>query len=251
VRRVQLVELLFNRLDDEVALVCVVHVRGGPQAFVEFPREPHGLRVSLCCHGYKIPELEIPEVPQLTPGTPDYDIYLSEDAIDRRAALEAATALAAAHHSRGDRPASDTHWLNLAEHAYLWLRKRGSLRAVSITLIPGTPRKEGSPVATIFDLSDTDEVSFTLQGFDAKQAEVPAPADTWTWALADPDSSGATLTVSSDTTSATVAGGVPDTNLMLTVAGQNTGLQGAEAIVVQATAAATVGLVAGTPTPEA
>jgi hypothetical protein len=105
-------------------------------------------------------------------------------------------------------------------------------------------------VTTTFDLSDTDAVTFTLTGLDAKGAPTAAPSDTWTWALADPDTSGAVLAVSADTLSATVSAGVPDTNLLLTVTGATTALTGAEAIVVQATAAATVGLTAGTPVPE-
>jgi hypothetical protein len=61
------------------------------------------------------------------------------------------------------------------------------------------------------------------------------------------------LTVSADTTTATVAAGVPDTNLMLSVVVTNpdgSTLNGAEAIVVVATAATTVSLVAGTPSAE-
>ena len=63
-----------------------------------------------------------------------------------------------------------------------------------------------------FDLSDTQEVVFTLEGNDAKGASVPLEAGvTAAWSLADPDSSGAVLTVSADTLSATVSAGVPDT----------------------------------------
>jgi hypothetical protein len=58
------------------------------------------------------------------------------------------------------------------------------------------------------------------------------------------------LTVSADTLSATVAAGTPTPNLSLSVTGGNTGLTGAEAIIVQATAATTIGLVPGTATPE-
>lgn len=175
--------------------------------------------------------------------------YLAADADDRRAALEAATTLAAC---QPDFPWIDRHddWLTLAGHAYRWLRARDSLRAVSVELVPGTPHPEGTIMATTFDLSDTDSVTFTLTGLDAKGAAVPAPSDTWSWSLADPDSSGAQLAVSADTLSATVSAGVPDTNLLLTVSGQSTGITGAEAIVVQATAAVTVGLVPGTPVAE-
>jgi hypothetical protein len=188
----------------------------------------------------------------LTPGTPEYDAYLAEDAIDRRTALECSTALAAAHHTRGDRPASDTHWLNLAEHAYCWLRNRRTLRAVRLDLNPGIPYPEGSiPVTATIDLSDTSNLPFTLSGADAKGAQVDAPADTYEWTLTDPDASGATLTVADDTMSATVAAGTPTANLAVSVAGSTSGLQGAEAIIVQATAATTISLVPGTPTPEA
>lgn len=188
----------------------------------------------------------------MTPGTPEYDFYLVEDAIDRRAALEAATALASVHHTRGDRPATDTHWLNLADHAYRWLRERGSLRAVRLELNPGTAYPEGTiPVTATIDLSDTNELPFTLVGVDAKGASVDAPSDTWAWTLTDPDNSGASVAVSSDTTSATVSAGTPTPNLSLSVAGASSGLQGAEAIIVQASAATTIDLVPGTPTPEA
>jgi hypothetical protein len=177
---------------------------------------------------------------------PDDHAWLEADAADSRTALHEAAQII----SSGQ--AGAHQWVPLASGAYAWLRGRQSLRAVTIQLIPGEPRKEGStPVATTFDLSDVDQVDFTLTGLDAKGASVPAPADTWTWALADPDTSGATLTVSADTLTATVGAGVPDTNLMLTVTGSTSGLTGAEAIIVQASAAATVGLVAGTPVPEA
>jgi hypothetical protein len=174
--------------------------------------------------------------------------YLAEDARDRRAALQAVSPLLYI----GSEPGLA---LEFAELAYRWLQRRDSLRAVSLVITAGTPRREGEPAMTAtFDLSDTDQVDFTLTGQDAKGASVPLQAGyTAAWSLADPDSSGATLTVSADTTTATVAAGVPDTNLMLSVTVTNpdgSTLQGAEAIIVQATAATTVGLVAGTPTAE-
>ena len=110
-----------------------------------------------------------------------------------------------------------------------------------------------------FTLDDTDEVVFSLTGQDAKGAAVALPAGfTAAWTLADPDSTGAVLTPSADTTTATLAAGVPDSNLMVSVVvtytdpvtGQPDTLNGAEAVIVQATAATTVGLVAGTPTAE-
>jgi hypothetical protein len=87
---------------------------------------------------------------------------------------------------------------------------------------------------------------------DAKGAPVPAPADTWEWTLTDPDATGSVLTVSPDTTSATVAAGSPDTtgSLLLAVTGQNTGLTGSEGITIVATAATAINLVPGEPTPE-
>ena len=107
-------------------------------------------------------------------------------------------------------------------------------------------------MSSVIDLSDIQEVAFTLGGTDAKGASVPAPADTWAWTLADPDSTGAVLTVSADTTSATVAAGSPDTTgtLTLNVAGANTGLAGAQAILVVASAATAIQLVEGTPSDE-
>jgi len=184
--------------------------------------------------------------------------WFAEDAADRRAALEAAVQMAAQRLevSLADSwgPSGQPHWLRLADNAYRWLRCRDSLKAVSLVLMPGVPYPEGTiPMGTTFDLSDTDEVVFTLGGADAKGANVPAPADTWTWALADPDGTASVLTVSADTTTATVAAGTPDTTgtLTLTVTGQNSGLTGAEAILVVASAATAVELVPGTPSAEA
>jgi hypothetical protein len=182
------------------------------------------------------------------------EAFLAADAADRRAALAAAVDLAShredVHVSDGER--HPFHWLSLADSAYQWLRDRTTLHAVSVAIVPGKPYPEGSsPMTATIDLSDTDELPFTLTGLDAKDASVPAPTDTWSWTLNDPDSSGAVLTVSADTLSATVAAGTPTPNLSVSVAGASTGLTGAEAIIVQATAATTVGLVAGTPVAEA
>jgi hypothetical protein len=179
---------------------------------------------------------------------PDDAAYLEADQADAHTALAGAAGII----TSGQAPAHD--WEDLATKAYRWLRSRDSLRAVRVALIPGEARKEGSPMTTTYDLSDTDEVEFTLTGLDAKGASVPLDAGfTAAWTLADPDSTGATLTVSADTTNATVAAGVPDSNLLLSVTVTNpdgSALTGAEAIIVQATAATTVGLVAGTPVPE-
>ena len=179
----------------------------------------------------------------------DRDSYLAEDARDRRAALAFAQAFVYANPQR-----DQFYWPPLADEAYHWLQRRDSLHAVSLEIIAGTPRKEGSVMATTFDLSDTDEVTFSLTGLDAKGASVPLDSGfTAAWSLADPDSTGAVLTVSADTTTATVAAGVPDSNLMLSVVVTNpdgSTISGAEAIIVQATAATTVGLIPGTPTAE-
>lgn len=180
--------------------------------------------------------------------------YLAADADDARAALAFTAEVVARRgdtdieHGQGRGP----HWQQIADQAYSWLRNRVSLRASAITLVPGTPEKEGTTVTATIDLSDIDQVTFTLSAEDAKGASVPVPADTWTWDLADPDSTGSVLTVSTDTLSATVAAGTPDTTgtLTLTVTGQTSGLTGAEAILVVASAASVIGLVAGTPAPE-
>lgn len=178
-----------------------------------------------------------------------YDTYLDEDARDRRAALGFAGALA---YASPDRAAHD--WQRNADLAYRWLQRRDSIRAVSVEITPGTPRKEGTTVTATFTLDDTAEVTFSLTGLDAKGAAVPLPDGfTAAWSLADPDASGAVLTPSEDATTAVLAGGVPDTNLMISVTvteADGTTLEGAEAVIVQATAATTVGLVAGTPAPE-
>ena len=184
--------------------------------------------------------------------------YLQADAEDRRAALHEAAIIAV---TRGDVGllTGEASLLSLAERNYRYLRNRDTLRAVAIEIIPGNPYPEGTtPVTATFDLSDVDEVVFSLTGLDAKGATTALPSGfTAAWSLADPDSTGATLTPSADTTTATLAAGVPDSNLMVSVTvtitnpdGSTTTLQGAEAVVVQASAATTVGLVPGTPTPE-
>lgn len=184
--------------------------------------------------------------------------YLQADAEDRRAALTAATTIIAAdggmpHGRRGE-------WLGFADDAYHWLRSRSSLLITAIKLTPGEPRPEGTPeMATIFNLADTDSVPFSLSGLDAKGASVPLPDGfSAAWSLADPDSTGAVLTPSADNTTAVLSAGVPDSNLLVSVAvtitnpdGSTSTLNGAEAVTVTATAATTVGIVAGTPAAEA
>jgi hypothetical protein len=180
----------------------------------------------------------------------DEHTYLAEDARDRRAALAFAQA-----YVYGVQGRQEFEWPPLADEAYRWLQRRDSLRAVSIQLIAGEPRnEEGTPaMSAVIDLSDIQEIPFTLGGLDAKDASVPAPADTWVWSLADPDGTGATFTPSADTTSCVVAAGSPDTTgvLTLTVTGQNTGLTGSQAIDVVASAATAIALVAGTASAEA
>ena len=182
--------------------------------------------------------------------------YLDADADDRRAALKAATAIiqAAAPQFWGEGPGMPPAdaWLEHADHAYRWLRRRDSLKAAALVIIPGLPYPEGTPMGTTFDLSDTQEAVFSLGAVDAKNAPVPAPTDTWTWLLADPDNTGSVLTVSADTTTATVAAGNPDTTgtLTLTVSGATSGLTGAEAILVVASAATAITIEAGTPVAE-
>jgi hypothetical protein len=186
----------------------------------------------------------------------DHAAWLAEDAADRHAALAAATEVITSDGrqfaARMRRP--EDEWLELAGRAYTWLRDRDSLHVTAVKIIPGKPQPEGTTMSTVFNLNDTDQVEFSLTGKDAKGADVPLPAGfTAAWTLADPDASGATLTPSADTTSAVVGSGVPDTNLLLSVVVTNpdgSTANGAEAIVVLATAETTVGLVAGTPTPE-
>jgi hypothetical protein len=192
------------------------------------------------------------------------EAYLLADALDRRAALDMATGLAASCSSdeawpwQGDD--SRRVWLSLADQAYRWLRCRDSLKAVSVGITPGTPYPEGTtPMTTTFDLSDADSVPFTLTGLDVQNAVVPLPAGfSAAWTLADPDSTGAVLTPSADTTTAVLSAGAPDSNLLVSVAvtitnpdGSTSVLNGAEAVIVQASEAVTVGIVPGTPSPEA
>jgi hypothetical protein len=180
------------------------------------------------------------------------EAFLAEDAADRRAALAASVELSCRRRDDDDR------WLDLADTAYRWLRDRDTLHPVSVAVTPGTPYPEGTGMTATFDLSDTSQVEFSLTGLDAKGASVPLPAGfAATWALADPDASGAVLTPSADGTTAVLAAGVPDVNLLVSVSvafanpdGSTATLTGAEAVVVTAGPAATVGLVAGTPVPE-
>jgi len=182
--------------------------------------------------------------------------FLAADAADRRAALEAAAVFlsgAAQDHPAG--PFGRTHppalqdWLLAAEAAYRWLQARDSLHAVAIQLIAGQPQKEGITVTTSLNLQDDQDVNFTLSGADDKGVQVPAPTDTWTWTSDDTTGAIITLAVSADTTNCTVSAVAPGT-ATLSVAGQSTGLQGAEAIMVSAGPAVTIDLVPGTPQQE-
>jgi hypothetical protein len=186
--------------------------------------------------------------------------YLAADQSDRMYALDKVTELVVAGLRQQREDGRDDHddpvqaWLDAATQAYRWLRHRDSLLAVALTIVPGVPHDEGTPVATVISLDDTAEVNFTLAGTDAKGSSVPLDAGyTAAWVLADPDASGAVLTVSADTTNATVAAGVPDDNVSLSVTVTNpdgSTLTGVEAIQIVATAATSVSLVAGTPSPE-
>jgi hypothetical protein len=173
----------------------------------------------------------------------------AEDARDRRAALQAAVPLLYG--------GSEARYVfEFADLAYRWLQRRDSLHAVSLQIVPGTPWQEGTaPMTATMNLDDTQEVSFTLTGQDAKGASVPLDSGySAAWTLNDPDASGAVLTPSADTTSAVLAAGTPTANLSVSVTVTNpdgSTLDGAEAVIVQATAATTIGLVAGTPTDEA
>lgn len=178
--------------------------------------------------------------------------FLEQDAQDRRHALSIATQLIISS-SQGppwQRRDNGADWLSVAGRAYTWLRQRPSVpQPVAITLTAGPITQENS-VTTSMNLADNDQVNFTITGTDAKGAPVTAPTDTWAWTLTDPDTSGAVLTVSTDTMNATVAAGTPTANLSLSVTGANTGLQGAEAIIVTAGPAETIALVPGTPSAE-
>lgn len=187
--------------------------------------------------------------------TPSELAYLKADAEDRRAALKAATELVAGTERRqwppwgGSREDLDG-WLAVAHRAYAWLRERVSLQAVELILIPGQPSTEGKPrMTTSLNLQDDQEVAFSLGGVDDKGVQVDAPADTWTWSSDDATGAIVTLTVSDDTTSAEVAAVAPGT-ATITVVGGNTGLQGAEAIIVTAGPAVTIDLVPGEPEQE-
>jgi hypothetical protein len=187
----------------------------------------------------------------------DHAEWLAADAIDRRAALADATTMVTHFPGRrGDQPPEVT-WFALADRAYACLRGRESLRITSIKIIPGTPY-EGTPtMATTFDINDTQTLPFSLTGLDAKNVAEPLPAGyTATWTLADPDASGAVLTPSADGTTADLAAGVPDVNLLVSVSVSWTDASGnpqtgtgAEAIIVTAGPITAVGIVPGTPTP--
>ncbi len=181
----------------------------------------------------------------------DRDQYtLAADANDRRTALENATYLVAALDTTGWTPFQHRdNWLDAADAAYQWLRQRATLRAVYLTLNPLNLRKEGSNVTSSLNLQDDQELTFSLMGADDKGVAVPAPSDTWTWTSDDTAQAIVVMTVSADTTTATVAAVAPGT-ATISVAGQNTGLQGAEAVVVTAGPAVTIDLVASAPSQE-
>ena len=103
-----------------------------------------------------------------------------------------------------------------------------------------------------FDLSDTDQVVFSLEGVDAKGASVPLDSGFTAGSARQPRLLGR-RPHRQRRRHRHRGRRVPDANLMLSVVVTNpdgSTLNGAEAIIVQATVATTVGLVAGTPTAE-
>ena len=185
--------------------------------------------------------------------TLDDQADFTADAQDRRAALDAAVRTAGYGSCDDQRCGTDNvrHILHVADDFYRWLGRRDTLRAVALTLTPGTPHPEGTnPMDTTFTLPDSDEVVFTVGGVDAKGAAVAAPEDTWSYSLSDPDSSGAVATPSGDTLSCVVAAGNPTPNLALTASGANSGLVATVAIDVTAGPPAGITLVPGTPSAE-
>ena len=112
-------------------------------------------------------------------------------------------------------------------------------------------------MTSIFDLSAVDSDVFTLMGADANGNPVPLPANyTAAWSLLDPADTGAVLTPSDDTTSATLAPvlvGTLTIDVTVTVTnsdGSTSTYQGAEAVIVAAGPIDTIAVVPGTPTPE-
>jgi hypothetical protein len=189
----------------------------------------------------------------------DDDAYLLADAQDRRAALAAAVDLASRRGDIGFHHDADPHWLHLADSAYRWLRSRDTLRMTRVSIMPGTPYPKGTtPMATSYNLLDSDSVPFTLTGLDADDQPVPLPDGySATWSLADPDNTGAVLTPSADNTSAVLSAGVPDSNLMVSVTvtvtnpdGSTSTYQGAEAVIVTTGPLSAIGIVPGTPAPK-
>lgn len=177
--------------------------------------------------------------------------WFTSDAIDRRDALAAAVALTdedGCEHHHGRCPRDIV--LGAADEYYRWLRRRETLRAVTISLTPGPITTEGTPaMTTSMNLQDDQMVSFTLTGQDAKGVQVPPPDDTWNWTTDDPDGAVASLSVAADGGSATLSAVAPGT-VTVSVSGTNSGIQGAEAIIVTAGPAVSVSLVSGTPADE-
>jgi hypothetical protein len=195
-------------------------------------------------------------VPEPFPDWTESEIsYLAADAADRRTALEAAAVFLSSQrdHPQGPfgraRCAGVRDWLKAADEAYGWLHHRHSLQAVAIGLVAAKPDKEGTRMTTSLNLQDDQEDVFALSGVDDKGVQVGAPTDTWSWTSDDTAGAIITLAVSSDTTTCTVSAVAPGT-ATVSVSGANTGLQGAEAVIVTAGPAVTIDIVPGAPSQE-
>ncbi|HXJ25633.1 MAG TPA: hypothetical protein VNH17_08030 [Streptosporangiaceae bacterium] len=179
--------------------------------------------------------------------SPADEFTLAQDAEDRRAALAAAVSLA------GINEYTMQHVIAPASLIYAWLRRRDTLRAFYVFIVPltrGTAFTEGNtPMDTTYSGSNDGDIVFTLSGVDSRNSQVPVPSDTWSWSLADPDSSGAVLNVAADALSVTVTPGTPTSSLVLSVAGASTGDQAQCAITITAGAAVGVEIVPPAPAP--
>lgn len=173
-----------------------------------------------------------------------------EDAEDRRAALDAAVALAsqAACTVHGC-TCKREHVIAAASEFYAWLRRRDTLRASFVFIAPDPFTEGNSPMDTTFSGPDSGDMVFTLAGADSRNVGVPVPSDTWNWSLADPDTSGAVLNVAADALSATVTPGNPTSSLVLSVAGASTGFAAQCALTITAGPAVGVEIVPPAPEP--
>lgn len=124
---------------------------------------------------------------------------------------------------------------------------------VNLVIIPGRPVSQHGGVRAplimkdgIMQLTDTQQVTLTVQPEDSK-GNPTSDTLTWTASLNGGDASGAvTLTVAADTLSATVVAGNPATGVLITVSDAN-GISGSLAIDVVPGTAASLVISAGTP----